>query len=207
MFPFARFPGVDPVLSPEMKSTGEVMGIDRDFATAFAKAQLGAGTVLPTAGTVFVSVKDSDKPVILPAVRALVELGFTIVATGGTARLSRRRRACRSSGSTRWRRAGRISSTGSRTARSTLIFNTTEGWQILKDSQSIRASALTQKIPVLHHRAGQRRGGAGDRGACGRAALKYGRLQSYYSQLARLTPRQSRRRAGGSGEGRRRTGF
>src|SRR3546814_8769041 len=69
VFPFARFPGVDPVLSPEMKSTGEVMGIDSDFATAFAKAQLGAGTILPKGGTVFVSVKDSDKPVILPAVQ------------------------------------------------------------------------------------------------------------------------------------------
>src|SRR5690606_36397808 len=61
VFPFARFPGVDPVLSPEMKSTGEVMGIDGDFATAFAKAQLGGGTRLPQAGTVFVSVNDSDK--------------------------------------------------------------------------------------------------------------------------------------------------
>ncbi len=65
MFPFNRFPGVDPVLSPEMKSTGEVMGIDRDFAIAFAKSQLGAGTVLPVKGAVFVSVKDGDKPVIL----------------------------------------------------------------------------------------------------------------------------------------------
>ena len=69
VFPFARFPGVDPVLGPEMKSTGEVMGIDHDFATAFAKSQLGAGTILPDSGVAFVSVKDSDKPVILPAVQ------------------------------------------------------------------------------------------------------------------------------------------
>jgi carbamoyl-phosphate synthase large subunit len=69
VFPFARFAGVDPVLSPEMKSTGEVMGIDKDFPTAFAKAQLGAGTKLPKEGVVFVSVKDTDKPVILPAAK------------------------------------------------------------------------------------------------------------------------------------------
>ncbi|MGK0583913.1 hypothetical protein, partial [Proteus mirabilis] len=85
VFPFNRFPGVDPVLSPEMKSTGEVMGIDPDFTLAFAKSQLGAGTVLPKSGALFVSVKDGDKPVILPGVRALAAHGFTIVATGGTA--------------------------------------------------------------------------------------------------------------------------
>ncbi|RZL97653.1 MAG: ATP-grasp domain-containing protein, partial [Sphingomonas sp.] len=85
VFPFNRFPGVDPVLSPEMRSTGEVMGIAADFTTAFAKAQLGAGTVLPTGGAVFVSVKDGDKAPIVPAVRALVDAGFAIVATGGTA--------------------------------------------------------------------------------------------------------------------------
>jgi carbamoyl-phosphate synthase large subunit len=84
VFPFARFPGVDPVLSPEMKSTGEVMGLDKDFATAFAKSQLGAGVKLPQEGLVFISVKDTDKPVVLPAARKLVELGFTLVATGGT---------------------------------------------------------------------------------------------------------------------------
>ncbi|MDB5706954.1 MAG: carbamoyl phosphate synthase large subunit, partial [Sphingomonas bacterium] len=77
VFPFNRFPGVDPVLSPEMKSTGEVMGIDTDFVTAFAKAQLGAGTILPKSGTLFVSVKDGDKSVVLPGVRLLAENGFT----------------------------------------------------------------------------------------------------------------------------------
>ena len=85
VFPFARFPGTDPVLGPEMKSTGEVMGIDSDFDIAFAKALLGAGMVLPHGGTVFVSVKDADKDNILPAVEKLVELGFSIIATGGTA--------------------------------------------------------------------------------------------------------------------------
>ncbi|MBS0244612.1 MAG: carbamoyl-phosphate synthase large subunit, partial [Proteobacteria bacterium] len=86
VFPFNRFPGVDPVLGPEMRSTGEVMGIDRDFAVAFAKAQLGSGTALPTTGTVFVSVRDSDKDHILGAMRELVEMGFRIVATRGTRR-------------------------------------------------------------------------------------------------------------------------
>ncbi len=85
VFPFARFPGTDPVLGPEMKSTGEVMGIDKDFDIAFAKALLGAGMALPEGGTAFVSVKDADKDNIVPAVEKLVELGFAIIATGGTA--------------------------------------------------------------------------------------------------------------------------
>src|SRR6185437_467980 len=85
VFPFARFPGTDPVLGPEMKSTGEVMGIDTDFDIAFAKALLGAGMILPQGGTAFVSVKDADKDNIVPAVEKLVELGFRIIATGGTA--------------------------------------------------------------------------------------------------------------------------
>ena len=84
VFPFNRFPGVDPILGPEMKSTGEVMGIDRDVAQAFAKSQLGAGTVLPTSGTVFLSVKNSDKEPLIPIAKELQDLGFDLVATGGT---------------------------------------------------------------------------------------------------------------------------
>ena len=145
VFPFARFPGVDPVLSPEMKSTGEVMGIDRDFATAFAKAQLGAGTVLPTGGTVFVSVKDSDKPVILPAVQKMAAMGFTIIATGGTASylegqgiaVERVNKVAEG----RPHIVDRITDGDVQ-----LIFNTTEGWQSLKDSKAIRTSALRAKI-------------------------------------------------------------
>ena len=146
VFPFARFPGVDPVLSPEMKSTGEVMGIDADFATAFAKAQLGAGVVLPRKGTVFVSVKAGDKPLILPAVRQLIELGFRIVATSGTQRflgdagLSVERINKVAEG--RPHIVDRIVD-----GDIALIFNTTEGWQSLRDSQSIRGSALTEKVP------------------------------------------------------------
>ncbi|WP_088310014.1 carbamoyl-phosphate synthase large subunit [Novosphingobium sp. B 225] len=148
VFPFARFPGVDPVLSPEMKSTGEVMGIDDTFAMAFAKSQLGAGTVLPQGGVVFVSVKDSDKPVVLPAVKKLVELGFSLIATGGTQRYLAE--------------AGVPVVLVNKVAEGrphivdkiidgdvALIFNTTEGWQSLKDSQSIRASALTGRVPYF----------------------------------------------------------
>ncbi len=148
VFPFARFAGVDPVLSPEMKSTGEVMGIDKDFATAFAKAQLGAGTLLPDGGVVFVSVKDSDKAVVLPAVQKLVSLGFSIIATGGTQRYLAE--------------AGVLVVRVNKVAEGrphivdrivdgdvALIFNTTEGWQSLKDSQSIRGSALRGKVPYF----------------------------------------------------------
>jgi carbamoyl-phosphate synthase large subunit len=86
VFPFARFPGVDTILGPEMKSTGEVMGIDRTFAMAFAKAELAASSDLPMDGRVFISVRDEDKPQLEPIVRGLSEMGFAIVATRGTAR-------------------------------------------------------------------------------------------------------------------------
>jgi carbamoyl-phosphate synthase large subunit len=86
VFPFSRFPGVDPLLGPEMKSTGEVMGIDTDMAQAFAKSQLGAGTKLPMDGTVFLSIKDSDKAECVALARDLTDMGFTLVATTGTAK-------------------------------------------------------------------------------------------------------------------------
>ncbi len=146
VFPFARFPGADPVLSPEMKSTGEVMGIDRDFATAFFKSQLGAGVKLPNEGVVFVSVKESDKPVIVPAIEKLIAQGFSVVATQGTQQYL----ADRGLEVTRINKVaegqphivdrmidGDIA----------LVFNTTEGWQSLIDSKSIRATALEKKIP------------------------------------------------------------
>ena len=145
VFPFARFPGVDPVLSPEMKSTGEVMGIDSDFATAFAKSQLGGGTVLPTGGTVFISVKDSDKAVILPATRKLTDMGFKIIATGGTARFLADNdipvEQVNKVAEGRPHIVDRITDGDVQ-----LIFNTTEGWQSLKDSKAIRTSALRAKI-------------------------------------------------------------
>ncbi|MFN3818899.1 carbamoyl-phosphate synthase large subunit [Blastomonas sp.] len=148
VFPWARFAGVDPVLSPEMKSTGEVMGIDKDFATAFAKAQIGAGLTLPTKGTVFISVKENDKPVILEAARGLIALGMDIVATGGTARyLGDNGVAVTEVNKVAQGRPHIVDRIKDNEI--ALIFNTTEGWQSLKDSQSIRASALAGKIPYF----------------------------------------------------------
>ena len=148
VFPFARFPGVDPVLSPEMKSTGEVMGIDDTFAVAFAKAQLGAGTRLPDGGKLFVSVKDSDKPVVLPAVQKLAAMGFRIVATGGTAEYL-------AAAGVAVERVNKVAEGRPHIVDRiidgdmALIFNTTEGWQSHKDSASIRASALGAKVPYF----------------------------------------------------------
>ena len=145
VFPFARFPGVDPVLSPEMKSTGEVMGLDKDFAIAFAKAQLGAGVILPQSGVVFISVKDTDKPVILPGARKLIELGFRLVATGGTAKYLAEMGVV-------VERVNKVAEGRPHIVDKivdgdmALIFNTTEGWQSLKDSQSIRQAALGSKV-------------------------------------------------------------
>jgi carbamoyl-phosphate synthase large subunit len=148
VFPFARFPGVDPVLSPEMKSTGEVMGIDQDFATAFAKAQLGGGVRLPNKGKLFVSVKDSDKPIILPAVRQAEALGFAVCATGGTADYL-------TAQGVKVERVNKVAQGRPhivdkiKDGEIDLIFNTTEGWQSLKDSEDIRRSALMGKVPYF----------------------------------------------------------
>ena len=148
VFPFARFPGVDPVLSPEMKSTGEVMGIADDFDIAFLKSQQGSGIELPAGGTLFVSVKDSDKALIGPAVRAMAELGFNIMATGGTAdyliaagiEVERVLKVAQGRPNVVDRmKDGRID----------LVFNTTFGWQSHRDSASIRASALMARIPYF----------------------------------------------------------
>ncbi len=179
VFPFARFPGVDPVLSPEMKSTGEVMGIDTDFATAFAKSQLGAGTLLPDGGVAFVSVKDSDKPVILAAVTKLVELGFSIVATGGTQKyladagipVERVNKVAEG----RPHIVDHIIDGGV-----ALIFNTTEGWQSHKDSASIRASALHAKVPYFTTAAASLASAQAIEALRG-AKLEVRSLQDYYS--------------------------
>ncbi|MBB4630510.1 carbamoyl-phosphate synthase large subunit [Sphingosinicella soli] len=181
VFPFARFPGVDPVLGPEMKSTGEVMGIDVDFATAFAKSQLGAGTTLPDSGTVFVSVKDTDKPVILPAARDLIDLGFRIVATSGTASyLAEQGIAVEQVNKVLEGRPHIVDRI--KDGDIDLIFNTTEGAQSLKDSQSIRASALYGKVPY-YTTAAESLATVQAIGAMRQQPLAVRSLQSYYSDL------------------------
>ena len=156
VFPFARFPGVDTVLGPEMRSTGEVMGLDwvregedpkAAFGRAFAKSQLGGGVELPTKGSVFVSVKDADKPFVLEAVRLLEVQGFRILATSGTYDFLRGQgvaveRVAKVNENIRPNIEDRM-----KNGEVQLVYNTTEGAQSLKDSFSIRRTALTGKIP------------------------------------------------------------
>ena len=154
VLPFARFPGVDTLLGPEMRSTGEVMGWDRTFALAFLKAQMGAGVNLPESGRVFVSVRDADKTTALAeAVRGLAALGFEVVATSGTAS---------------WLAADGIAATlvakvyegrpnivdRLKNDEIALVFNTTEGAQAVADSRDIRRVALMDKIPYFTTAAG-----------------------------------------------------
>jgi carbamoyl-phosphate synthase large subunit len=149
VLPFARFPGVDPVLGPEMRSTGEVMGWDRSFALAFLKAQMGAGVVLPEAGRAFVSIKDMDKTAAFAAAMSgLVGMGFEIVATAGTAT---------------WLKACGIKATPVNKVYEgrpnivdrlknndiAMVMNTTEGTQAISDSRDIRRVALMDKIPYF----------------------------------------------------------
>jgi carbamoyl-phosphate synthase large subunit len=179
VFPFARFPGTDPVLGPEMKSTGEVMGIDKDFDIAFAKSLIGSGMILPQAGTAFVSVKDADKDNIVPVVEKMIELGFAIIATGGTA--------------THLQGKGLAVQTVNKVAQGRphivdrlldgdvdIVFNTTEGWQSLKDSHSIRTTALTRKVPYFTTAAASLAAARSIEALRGHA-LEVASLQSYYS--------------------------
>ena len=147
VLPFARFPGVDTLLGPEMRSTGEVMGFDSKFHRAFYKAQLGAGTELPTTGKVFLSIKDDDKsPMLLKAASCLLDMGFTLTATRGTAAFLAE--------------AGIVSSVVNKVYEGrpnivdqikngeiALILNSTAGAQAVDDSRSMRAAALMDRIP------------------------------------------------------------
>ncbi|WP_311032340.1 carbamoyl-phosphate synthase large subunit [Mesorhizobium koreense] len=153
VFPFARFPGVDTLLGPEMKSTGEVMGLDHDFALAFAKAQLGAGVDLPRGGTLFVSVRDEDKPGVLPAVQRLARLGFKVLATSGTARFLKENGV----------EAEKINKVlegrphiedAIRNRQVQIVFNTTDGQKALSDSKSLRRATLMQRVPYYTTLAG-----------------------------------------------------
>ena len=145
VFPFAKFPGVDTILGPEMKSTGEVMGVGDSFAEAFAKAQMGAGEVLPTSGCAFISVRAEDKPFAADLARDLISLGFTIVATTGTAKLIE-------AAGLAVRRVNKVTEGRPhivdmiKNDEVTLVINTTEGRQSIADSYSIRRNALQRKI-------------------------------------------------------------
>ena len=146
VFPFKRFPGVDIILGPEMKSTGEVMGLDTDFGRAFAKSQLAGGVTLPQSGAVFVSVRDRDKPAILEPTKRLVDMGFSVIATGGTADyLEKRGIPVRTINKVAQGRPHVVDAMKSREV--DLVFNTTEGAQALKDSFSLRHTALFNEIP------------------------------------------------------------
>src|SRR5882672_9727816 len=147
VFPFARFGDkVDTVLGPEMKSTGEVMGLDRDYSVAFAKSQLGGGARLPKDGTVFVSVRDGDKPKILEALKVLRTLGFEVVATSGTQRfLAENGVAAIKINKVAEGRPHIVDAI--KNGRVQLVFNTTEGATALADSHSLRRAALLHKVP------------------------------------------------------------
>ncbi len=179
VFPFARFPGVDTVLGPEMRSTGEVIGLDRSFDIAFAKSQLGSGTKVPTSGTVFVSVKDADKSRVLDTMKVLAALGFKIQATGGT---------CKS-----LREAGIAATKVNKVSEGRphvvdaiknggiqLVVNTTEGARALSDSRDLRRAALLHKVPYYTTLSGAIAAARGIRGYIG-GDLEVRALQDYFS--------------------------
>ncbi|MEJ8472616.1 carbamoyl-phosphate synthase large subunit [Roseibium algae] len=146
VFPFARFPGVDTILGPEMRSTGEVMGLDTAFSTAFAKSQIGCGTGVPEQGTVFVSMRDTDKSGVLEAVRSLESAGFKIIATTGTQKyLEEQGVTCSKINKVLEGRPHIVDVI--KNGEVQLVFNTTEGAQALSDSRSMRRAALLNKVP------------------------------------------------------------
>ena len=155
VFPFIKFPGVDPILGPEMKSTGEVMGIGHNFGAAYAKSQLAAGVNLPRGGKVFISVRDTDKAIAVEVGRGLRERGFTLVATSGTAEvLNEAGVACEVINKVREGRPHIVDAI--KNDEINLIINTTEGRQAIADSYSIRREALHHKVSYTTTIAGAR---------------------------------------------------
>jgi len=183
VFPFGRFGDkVDTVLGPEMKSTGEVMGLDRDYSVAFAKSQLGGGTRLPKDGTVFVSVRDDDKPKILASLKALRGLGFEVVATSGTQRFLAENGVD----------AVKINKVAEgrphivdaiKNGRIQLVFNTTEGATSLADSKPLRRAALLHKVPYYTTLSGAVAAAQGIKAYLG-GDLEVRALQSYFGEPA-----------------------
>jgi carbamoyl-phosphate synthase large subunit len=179
VFPFARFPGVDTLLGPEMRSTGEVMGLARDFPRAFAKSQMGAGANLPLGGTVFVSLREADKPGIIEPLKTLAEMGFKIIATGGTQKFL----AANGVAATKVNKVseGRPNAADAvRNGGVQIMFNTTEGATSLSDSKPLRRAALLQKTPYYTTLAGAI---AAVEGVKARAAgdLEVRALQDYFA--------------------------
>ncbi|HUO81637.1 MAG TPA: carbamoyl-phosphate synthase large subunit [Gammaproteobacteria bacterium] len=145
VFPFIKFPSADPILGPEMKSTGEVMGTGRSFGEAYAKAQLASGVILPTTGTALLSVRDRDKPAAVQLGRALADRGFDLIATDGTARaLTDAGVPCRRANKVREGRPHIVDMI--KNDEISLIVNTTEGKQAIKESDSIRCEAVRHKV-------------------------------------------------------------
>ena len=182
VFPFARFPGSDVVLGPEMKSTGEVMGIDRDFGLAFAKSQLGAGVELPLSGRVFVSVRDEDKPAFIDICRDLHEMGFEILATGGTMTV------LTGAGvpATRINKVmeGRPHAVDAMLSGDIqLVINTSMGAASMRDSFSLRHTALKNKIPYYTTVSGSRAAAQAIR-ALQKGDLGVRTLQGFLSDIA-----------------------
>jgi carbamoyl-phosphate synthase large subunit len=179
VFPFARFPGVDTVLGPEMKSTGEVMGLDRSFEIAFAKSQIGGGSRLPRSGTVFVSVRDTDKPRILDTVRLLRSLGFKIIATSGTQRFL-------VDNGIEAEKVNKVAEgrphivDAITNGQVQLVFNTTEGATSLADSKSLRRAALLHKVPYYTTLSGAVAAARGLKAYLG-GDLEVRALQSYFT--------------------------
>jgi carbamoyl-phosphate synthase large subunit len=183
VFPFGRFGDkVDTVLGPEMKSTGEVMGLDRDFPIAFVKSQLGSGVRLPKSGTVFVSVRDADKPRILESMRLLTKLNFEVIATSGTQRFLAENGIEASKinkvAEGRPHIVDRIKNGGVQ-----LVFNTTEGALALADSRPLRRAALLHKVPYYTTLSGAVAAAQGIK-AYLRGDLEVRALQSYFGDQA-----------------------
>ncbi len=179
VFPFTRFPGVDILLGPEMRSTGEVMGIDTDFQRAFAKSQLAAGVDLPATGTVFISVREHDKSVACRIARHLIDMGFKLLATSGT--VATMREAGLAVTTVNKVQEGRPHCVDAIVnGQVQMVINTTEGVQAIADSVSIRRSALTSSVPYYTTMTGA--AAAADAiDAMRRGALEVAPLQSYFS--------------------------
>ncbi len=185
VFPFVKFPGVDTILGPEMKSTGEVMGVGRSFAEAFVKSQMAAGVKLPTSGKAFISVKDQDKAKAVEVARELIELGFTVIATRGTAR------PMTEAGLT----VGLVNKVAEgrphivdmiKNHEMNLIINTVEETrQAIADSRSIRTSALAARVTLFTTIEGARAACAGMRHL---AELETYALQSLHAELSQDMP-------------------